>query len=377
MHPKRYPVQDHDLSALASVIGVDENDLVLFHNQHAPMSDIISDVIPDHVFHIFGPPLGYGLKDGQLFADPNKKQSKWIGQYEVLRNIGKGNRTYHLQLEMEILPSTELLADGGLELETNEISFKEKPYQKRNRNQRYYEVSGFKINSQNHPTMRLYSGGVYLDAQEPNGPLENLTMAIEKAISPVVLGFHYANIQNVCNHRQILQNWKEIRSSLVQELDSIYGQTIIDGADRYIYNKKQLLRQLEGDWFLSIYSLLLRAQFSGQDLYQSQIQLPIMPGCSPIGFEVVVEKYPFCNSNDKVQAIIKGKPNDLRSTEDILKKKSLSFASYGRLLKGNLNLTAIFDLQDQMLEQLFGNIRIDLIESYKTVTLELYATPNS
>ncbi|MCV6631495.1 MAG: hypothetical protein OIF50_16725 [Flavobacteriaceae bacterium] len=398
IQPKKYHRGQKTLQVLARELGVSTMDLMFYHNRYAPSSDIIGDSIPEHVAVIFGPPIGYALKDGMLYQNSSLKESIWINKYEVLQNIGNTTLDYALELEFvrhsyQQLADLEAAQEAAIAARIPEAASQNNIHQVEEMDhealdaaveaakknclgkqmlQLHYRWEGQGLNAQNNPTAILYAGPVYIANMQPQGPIEKLAATIGQAVYPAKLRFSYAEIYDLTNHGDLFSKWQQTKAKMLQEYTGDYADGIIAKADSYLQDKALLLERIQHTWFCCLYQLVVRIQFAGMEAYHTQMDFPMVVGCSVIRYKIVAEKHPFCNAKGKVVVYLQGSACDERSLEDIQQKKKHAFSSNGKPIEGSLTATAVFDTTHQYIDQLFGHIRIHLRDYCKTVGFGLY-----
>lgn len=219
----KYPIKEGDtLESVAEKLNIETEYLKEVHNAKAGFWDKIRSRFPKHLTEI------YVYSDVLAEQSPEKKRKKEIG-INLIPIPFYTPKTY------------------GYTLENYEGD--------RIKNKIHYEVDTvYKENDYNLKIIEINRKQVYINHKMPDVAIEQLLDKIAQNMFPIALEINDSGvIIAISNHKEIKKRWLASKEELMQYYKKEQSDAIINKADLYFNNEKQLRGMLSNNWFFNLF----------------------------------------------------------------------------------------------------------------------------
>lgn len=219
---------------------------------------------------------------------------------------------------------------------------------------------------------------VYINDKIPHTTADEFAEQCGKVIYPLHLLISQAGaVRGIANHCEIAERWKQKKEYLLKRYQGDLIEWYIRETEKGIGNKEALLRNLQQDWFLSLY-FGYRYNNHYPALNRSvSLRLPIIPNTRPVlfeGEEHISEDYTPYNTIFIEQ---KGTPADTRSATDIANRSEIPVSAVmgyeSKKTDGKFHISYDLSKENKLIENIVADCSVTLpYDQSRKVQAELH-----
>ena len=337
----KYPIKEGDtLESVAEKLNIETEYLKEVHNAKAGFWDKIRSRFPKHLTEIY---VYSDVLEEQL---PEKKRKKEI-RINLIPIPFYTPKTYGYTLENY---------EGDLL-----------------KNKIHYEVDTvYKQNDYNFKIIEINRKQVYINHKMPDVAVEQLLDKIAQNIFPITLRISdTGEIKAIANHKEIKKRWLVSKDELVQYYKKEQSDTIINKADLYFNNEKQLMGMLSNNWF---FNLFFKPIYNNSAEIQYITKLPFLSK-RLVEYEIKQTLEDFYTKSGKVIINHTGKIKDHRTLEEVLQNKTVLEKEHSnmRLIQSEGNVQYKLNSADNSMFSIIGTFSTIMSEKKSNkIQVEIY-----
>ena len=154
---------------------------------------------------------------------------------------------------------------------------------------------------------------VYFNQHAPDSISEIIADSIRKSLYPVKVNINEKGIvsEEINNYKEIIERWRSHKNNLLEKYKSDEFDYFLKITDNKFYDKKQLQKSLNYDWFWNLLSHPKFINYGDKRVVETDLHLAVIPFQNPIKFSGVqkIEKIP----TDYHSFIINFKSDELKA----------------------------------------------------------------
>ncbi|WP_374172422.1 hypothetical protein [Flavobacterium tructae] len=288
----KYPLTKGDtLESVAEKLNIETEYLKEIHNGKARFWDKIRSSFPKHLTEIY------------VYSDVLEAQSL---EKEVKREIGRNlfpvkfyaSKTYGYTFEN---------FEGDLL-----------------KNKIHYEIEAvYKKNDFDLKIIEINRKQVYINHKMPDVAVEQLLDKIAQNLFPIALKIgDTGEIKAIANHNVIKERWLANKEELTDYYKKEQSDTIIQKADLYFNDEKELMKMLSKNWFFNLFFKPVYGYYPEKKEIQYVAKVPFLSK-GLLEYEIAQTLQNFYTKSGKLIVTLIGKTKDHRTIDEVLQNKTV------------------------------------------------------
>lgn len=202
--------------------------------------------------------------------------------------------------------------------------------------------------------------------------LYNLLEKLEEVFYPLqLIVSKEGQILKINNHKEIVGNWKKIKTTILQEYEGEIIENYISHYEKNIASEKTLKKFLLKDLFLKTYFNHLYGNYAPNFQINKQYSFPIISKIKDVDYKIQQKIDPFLTQEGKIEIQIMGKSFDKRTQldyETYLDEPFFTANNVNPIVEGNFEAKYILNGVTYIIEK--ANLKCDLQTiDYENITV--------